>query len=126
MDLNRAQRRKLEAKVMRENNASRENAKKLVYLSEVRDKKSAPDLPDGTAVKIDAAKCLAVKGDSKKNPKYVEFIQANRGKVFHVSRDDPKATSTIVVLEEDESTPRWLWWCGDLIVIKEEPDEEDY
>lgn len=120
MDLNRAQRRKLEAKVMKEHGTSRENAKKLVYLSEVRDKDNAPELPDGAAVKIDVAKCLAVKGNVKKNPNYLTFVKENRGKLFHVSRDDPKCSQSIVVLEEDTSPVKFLFWTGDLIRIMEE------
>ena len=103
---------------MKEQNISRKNAKKLVYLSEIRDRDNAPDIPDGTAVKIDAAKILSVHG--KKNPKYLEFIKENRGKIFHVSRDDPKANNTMVVLVEDQTPVKWLWHTSDLIVVKED------
>lgn len=115
--MNREQRRKQESKIMREQHISRENAKKLVYLSEIRDRDNAPDLPDGTAVKIDAAKILASRGT--KNSKYLTFVKENRDKVFHVSRDDPKANASMVVLDGDETEPRWLWWCGDLIAVKD-------
>lgn len=116
--MNRQQRRLIEKNAMKEQDISRANAKKLVYLSGLRDKENAPDIPDGTAVKIDAARILSVHG--KKNPKYLEFIKENRGKLFHVSRDDPKATNTIVVLEEDPTEIKWLFHVSDLIVVKEE------
>lgn len=103
---------------MKEQNISRSTAKKLVYLSELRDKASAPDIPDGTAVKIDAARILSVHG--KKNPKYLGFVKENRDKVFYVSRNDAKSTQTMVVLDGDLTEPRWLFHVSDLIVVREE------
>lgn len=103
---------------MREQNTSRDTAKKLVYLSEIRDRDNAPDIPDGTLVKIDAAKILASRGD--KNSNYLTYVKENRNNTFRVSRDDPKATKTMVVLDGDTTKPRWLWFVGDLITLREE------
>lgn len=117
-EINREQRRKIESDLMKKQHIDRQKAKQLVYLSEVRDAENAPDIPTGTTVKLDTSKILSVTGDKNKN--YLSFIKRNRNKVFHVSRDDPKATSTVVVLEEDDSPKKWLFWTGDLIVVEEE------
>ncbi len=103
---------------MKEQNISRSTAKKLVYLSELRDKANAPEIPDGTAVKIDTARILANHGNKLTN--YLTFVKESRGKVFHVSRDDQKANNAMVVLKEDDSPIKWLFHTSDLIVVKEE------
>jgi len=105
---------------MKEQNISRSTAKKLVYLSELRDKANAPEIPDGTAVKIDAARILANHGNKLTN--YLTYVKEHRGEVFHVSRDDPKANNAMVVLTEDKTPVKWLWHTSDLIVVKEGND----
>ena len=105
---------------MKSQNIDRQKAKQLVYLAEVRDAENAPDIPTGTAVKLNASKILATMGSKSEN--YLTFVKENRGKLFHVSRDDPKAAPTIVTLKEDDSPKKWLFWTGDLIVVKEEND----
>ena len=105
---------------MKEQNISRSAAKKLVYLSELRDKANAPEIPDGTAVKIDAARILANHGNKLTN--YLTYVKEHRGEVFHVSRDDPKANNAMVVFTEDKTPVKWLWHTSDLIVVKEGND----
>ena len=105
---------------MKKQSIDRKKAKQLVYLSEIRETGSAPEIPTGTAVKLDAAKILATMGN--KNENYLTFVKENRKKLFHVSRDDPKTAPTIVTLKEDDSPKKWLFWTGDLIVVKEEND----
>jgi len=103
---------------MKEQNISRSTAKKLVYLSELRDKANAPDILDGTAVKINAARILANHGNKLTN--YLTYVKEHRNEVFHVSHDDPKANSSMVILAEDDSPVKWLFHTSDLIVVKEE------
>ena len=117
MPMNREQRRAAESKLMNAQHIPRDKAKKLVYLQELRDREYAPEIPDGTPVKINAARILAsMKG---LNNKYIEFVKENRDKVFHVSRDDTKANNAMVVLDGDTSEKRWLFHTSDLIVVKE-------
>lgn len=118
--MNREQRRALESKLMREHHTSRANAKKVIYLAELRDKENAPDIPDGTAVKINAARILSNHGNKLTN--YLTYVKEHRNEVFHVSRDDPKANKTMVVFAEDQTPVKWMWHTSDLIVVKEETD----
>lgn len=118
--MNREQRRKLQKDFVKKG-FDKDQAKKMVYLQDIREgNKEGSRLTDGTAVKIDVSRCLAVKGDKEKNPKYVEFVKANAGRVFHVQHQADKPDSSIVELLEDLTEPKWLFWEGDLIKIKEE------
>lgn len=116
--MNREQRRKAEKNLMKSQNIDRQKAKQLVYLAEVRDAENAPDIPTGTAVKLNASKILATMKSGNSN--YVKFVRENRKKLFHISRDDPRATAAIVVLQEDDGPKKWLFHTSDLIVVKEE------
>ena len=80
----------------------------------------AREIPDGTAVKIDAARILANHGNKLTN--YLTYVKEHRGEVFHVSRDDPKANNAMVVFAEDKTPVKWLWHTSDLIVVKEGND----
>ena len=55
---------------------------------------------------------------SKMNEEYKKFVEESDGKVFtaHFEHDNNK----LVTLLEN---PRWLFWCGDLIKVKENTEE---
>lgn len=127
--MNRKQRRKIENELMRKHKISREAAKRSVAAWEtmktVKEEHNDPELrqqvqdfADGTAVKINVDQILSE--PTEKNENYLAFLQANRDRIFHVSRDDPKASETIVTLEEDTTKPHWLWSTINLIPVEED------
>ncbi len=50
-------------------------------------------------------------------PAYKEFCEKNAGRIFTVEYGGRKNPS-IVCLAEDESTPKWLFWVGDLKAVE--------
>lgn len=64
-------------------------------------------------VKLDVEKIKSRNDYQKMNPKYKQFIEANKDTVFtaHIERD------TLISLKE---FPEWLFWSGDVIVLGDE------
>ena len=77
-------------------------------------------MPNGAAVTLNAEHLLS--DIEIKNPKYVEFVQQNVGRVFHIFRPiqphEEDFDTCIVALLEDKTEPRWLFWTGDLIAVE--------
>ena len=77
-------------------------------------------IPEGTKVKIDVEKLQKEKTYNKRNVKWKEFIENNKDTVFTVEYDENKKDNPkMVCLKEDTSPVKWLFFIGDLIVIKE-------
>ena len=77
-------------------------------------------IPEGTKVKIDVEKLQKEKTYNKRNVKWREFIENNKDTIFTVEYDrDKKDNPKMVCLKEDTSPVKWLFFVGDLIVIKE-------
>lgn len=83
---------------------------------------------EGEKVKLDVPRIASYKEWQKGfASKYRDWIIANRGRVFTVEydpvrvRNNSKDKFSIVQLKEDETTPKWLFWAGDLIP---EPNQE--
>ena len=98
---------------MRTQKWSKAQAKAFVKTQKQSETSTA--LPDGTAVRLNVDRCLNKAAGVSMNPRYQAFVEANGNTLFHISRDDPKCSETIVVLREDETRPRWLFHTSDLI-----------
>ena len=117
--MNRSERRKKESDLMKEYGINRKRAKQLVYLYEIREGVDFY-VPDGAAVKLNGQRIASVQ--ASKNKRYLQFVKEHVDTTFHVSRDDKRCSEKIVVLEVDESSPKWLWHVTDLIVVEKETE----
>ena len=82
---------------------------KLAYQKRYDD--TEPLLAEGTKVKLDVDKILSTKQRRHLSQKYIDFVFT----VEYESRfgDEP----SIVLLKEDDTDPKWLWWAGELIAV---------
>lgn len=107
--MNREQRRKLEKQLVAKG-ATREQAKMLIQIH--TDKGS---LKEGDRVRLNMKSILEQPDYANMNPKYKQWVEDNKDKVFTVEYDEKHGeNSTLVCLREDESDPRWLFWVGNL------------
>lgn len=80
-------------------------------------------LNEGDKVKIDIEKIKSEDWD-KKSKKYKDFIESCSQKIFTVEFDrfrkenNLKDKQIMVCLKEDKTNPKWLFYSGDLILIK--------
>lgn len=51
------------------------------------------------------------------NPKYKEFVESSKGKIFTAHKEN----TNLISLKEE---PAWLFWSGDLIKVDEEVSED--
>ena len=89
---------------------------KLAYQKRYDD--TEPLLAEGTKVKLDVDQILSTKQRRHLSQKYIDFVNTHKDDVFTVeyeSRfgDEP----SIVLLKEDDTDPKWLWWVGELIAV---------
>lgn len=71
-------------------------------------------LDEGDKVKIDVEKIKSRKDYENMRNEYKLFIENNTNVIFTVEFDPKYQDHTLVVLKEDETKPKWLWWEGDL------------
>lgn len=89
---------------------------KLAYKKRWDD--TRPQLTEGTKVKLDVEKILSKKQVRHLSQKYIDFVNAHKDDVFTVLYTDKFGDNPdIVMLEEDPSDPKWLWWTGELIKV---------
>ncbi len=81
-------------------------------------KKAMKDLvlQPGDKVRLNMETITSAKGYDKKLPAYKAFCENNAGRVFTVEYVDGMHPS-VVCLAEDESSPKWLFWTGDLKAV---------
>lgn len=96
-----------------------------VHISEILKKYILNDsllITEGTKVKLNYKRIVSREDYEKSLPKYKEFIEKYKDKVFTVEYDKIKTTGTNywVCLKEDESPIKWLFYINDLIPINEE------
>lgn len=70
----------------------------------------------GDKVKLDIEKIKAEKGYDQRLPAYRQFCEQNVDRIFTVEYAEGMKPS-VVCLAEDESTPKWLFWTGDLKAV---------
>lgn len=78
-------------------------------------------IPEGTKVKLDLDRIKSHLGYKGLTEKYRNWVETNVDKVFTVEYDKGKKVNPVTVcLKEDESQPKWLFWVGDLEVVKDD------
>ncbi len=71
----------------------------------------------GDKVMLDLERITHRPNYNKLVPAYREFCEKNAGRIFTVVYEKGK-NSSIVCLAEDETTPKWLFWVGDLKAVE--------
>jgi hypothetical protein len=71
------------------------------------------DIVEDEKVKLNVENLKARQNYARMSDTYKEFIDANIDTVFTAHVERP----TLISLKEE---PKWLFWCGDLIKVKEE------
>lgn len=77
-------------------------------------------LKEGTKVKINVNKLRKEKNYYKRRIDWRNFIETNIDKIFTVEYDaNKKENPALVCLKEDNTSPKWLFYIGDLIQVEE-------
>jgi hypothetical protein len=114
--MNREQRRTY-AKKLRSNGISNETVSNIARLKRKLD--SVPWMAEGEKVRLNMKSILADKDYEKKQDKWKQFVQDNKDTIFTVEWDAKHRDNPVLVcLKEDPSPVKWLWWVGDLEVVK--------
>ena len=117
-NMNRQQLRQMAKKY----NLNINQSKVLASLIETaRIKKTLDDwkpIPEGTKVKLNIKQIKSHPDYERLTDKYKSWVEEHRNYIFTVEYD-PKHTvnPTLLCLAEDESSPKWLFWEGDLTVV---------
>ena len=92
-----------------------------LYISMKKDGFEKPSTPQeintGDSVCIDVEKVTARKNYAKMAPEYREFVESSAGRVFTANVEQ----GNLVSMQEE---PKWLFWSGDLEVIKPSQEKE--
>lgn len=89
---------------------------KLAYQKRYDD--TEPLLTEGTKVKLDVDKILSTKQRRHLSQKYIDFVNTHKDDVFTVEYESRFGDEPgIVLLKEDDTDPKWLWWAGELIAV---------
>ena len=126
--MNRAEKRQL-VKTLQTKGLSREQA--TTYAERTASKtQNLRAAWEGEKVKLDVAQLMSYKEWKDKtydhNRKaYQEWVLTHAGEVFTVeldpARKGTRQQNLIVQLQEDATSPKWLFWAGDLIPEREQP-----
>lgn len=71
------------------------------------------DIAEDEKVKLNIETIKTRQNYERMSNKYKEFVDSNADTVFTAHVERP----TLISLKEE---PKWLFWCGDLIKVKEE------
>lgn len=74
-------------------------------------------IKDGDKVRLNLDVIKKHPGYSQKLPAYRRFCEENAETVF-TARYDKKLRQSVVSFEEDTTSPKWLFWIGDLEKVK--------
>ena len=74
------------------------------------------EITEGEKIKLNVEAITNRRNYGDMSPDYKEFVESNTDTVFtaHVEK------KTLISLNEN---PRWLFWCGDLVRIKDNSEE---
>lgn len=81
---------------------------------------AAEPLSEGEQVRLNYDSIVNMPGYPKRTEAYRAFVEENRDRVFTVAYDDKHTSGRCVLLAEDPTEPKWLWWAGDLIKLEKE------
>ncbi len=113
--MNREQRRVVQKKT----GASANMIKAAEKLTSQGTPLETPTIPEGTKVKINVDKIFSETGFADRMPRFRQFVQESRDKIFTVEYDpEHRDRPTLVCLKEDPSEVKWLWYIGDLEVVE--------
>jgi hypothetical protein len=114
--MNREQRRTF-AKNLRAKGISKESVSNIAKLKQKLD--SVPRIAEGEKVRLNVKSILSDPDYEKKQDRWKQFVQDNKDAIFTVEWDDRHRDNPVLVcLKEDPSPLKWLWWVGDLEVVK--------
>lgn len=75
---------------------------------------------EGTTVKLNVKQIKSRPDYIRMRDTYKEFVESNIDNIFTVEYDEKKKDEPILVcLKEDPTEVKWLFWIGDLIIVKE-------
>lgn len=111
MGLNREERRKLKRR-LRNKGISPELATELLMrrIQEI----NSPPLTEGERVTLNYDAIVKSPTYAQRPEAYRAFVEENRDREFTVAYDEKHTSGRMVVLAEDPTEPKWLWWSGDL------------
>ena len=116
--MNREQRRTYEKK-LRAKGVSKSDAENIVALKQKLD--SVEPLPEGQRVRLNIKSIMEHPDYERLTDRYKQFVQDNKDNVFTVEYDPQHLKNpTLVCLKEDPTPVKWIWWVGDLEIVKEE------
>jgi len=107
MTMNREQRRNLDKKGF--------DGNKLAAIMNAVDDNQI--IKEGEKVKLDVKRITGRPDWQKMNEKYRTFVMDNAKGVFTVQYEEKYGDKPSLVTFAEDTT--WLWWVGDLIVIKD-------
>lgn len=110
--MNREQRRALIKKAVKKGVPS-ERAKKIIEIAEhgAGEHTDVQEIKTGDKVKLNVDAVKARKHYDAMLQTYRDFVEANADTVFTAVVEN----SRLVHMEEE---PKWLFWCGDLILVE--------
>jgi len=126
--LNREQKREM-IRRLRKQGLTKASAETCI----IRMENKTENLPfsfEGEKVKIDFARIVSYPDWNELKENYRNWITEHKDEVFTVQFDPKRKekntndVNTIVQLEEDTTEPKWLFWAGDLIPEKDQPNKD--
>jgi len=114
--LGREERRKSE-KVLKESN---KQILKDIQKRQLEFENTNYTILEGTKVKLNVKQIKSRPDYIRMRDTYKEFVESNVDNIFTVEYDEKKKDEPILVcLMEDPSEVKWLFWVGDLFIVKE-------
>ncbi len=74
-------------------------------------------LRDGDCVQLNVDRITNRKDYAQTTEEYRSFVESSRDKVFTVRLYRKRADGFSAIIELVEE-PKWLFWCGDLVLVK--------
>lgn len=105
-------------KIFSRSGKAQEHTNSLINRFLAKDK--PPYFREGEFVRLDYEKITSEPDYSKKVDRYKQFVEENRGAIFTVEYDERHThRPSLVCFAEDPSPVKWLWFTGDLELVKE-------
>ncbi|WP_206459318.1 hypothetical protein [Anaerovorax sp. IOR16] len=114
--MNRQERRKY-IRELRKFGISGKQIEDILFLKEASENVC---LQEGQKVKLNLEKIKSNVNYENMSDKYKKFIELHKDDIFTVEYDKNHMNNPVVVcFKEDTTDPKWLFWDGDLEVIKQ-------
>ena len=76
-------------------------------------------IEQGSKVKLNIKQIKSHPDHKKKTKAYRDWIDSHAEDIFTVEYDKNNNPLVLVCLKEDTTSPKWLFWTGDLIEVKD-------